>query len=70
MSRHTDTGGEKYDGASLDYGAVFQNSSTVKHRKMRKCHRFHLLDTAIYHYVFILQSPCRILTCASEYKKV
>jgi len=35
-----------------------------------KRHVFCILDTAIYHYVFILKSPCRIPTFASECKKV
>jgi len=49
MSRHTNTGGEKYGGVPLDYGAFFQNSPSEKHRKNGKRHGFRLLDTAIYH---------------------
>ena len=54
MSRHTDSGGEKCGGAPLAYGAVFQNSPTEKHKKMQNSQAFRLVDTATYHYVFIL----------------
>jgi hypothetical protein len=39
-----------------------KNSPIEKHRKMENCHGFRLVDTAIHHYVFILQSSCRILS--------